>query len=93
MDFREAKVPLYKNERKSGLNRPWFERAACWKRQEVSGTLITRWNEASRALPVLALKSNYLDRWLNDCLWLLSVAKDAILKLYTRGESLVFILT
>ena len=28
--------------------------------------LITRWNEASRALPVLALKSNYLDRWLND---------------------------
>ena len=29
--------------------------------------LITRWNEASRALPVLALKSNYLDRWPNDC--------------------------
>jgi len=29
--------------------------------------VITRWNEASRALPVLALKSNYLDRWLNDC--------------------------
>ena len=27
---------------------------------------ITRWNEASRALPVLALKSNYLDRWPND---------------------------
>ena len=32
--------------------------------------LITRWNEASRALPVLTLKSNYLDRWPNDCsLW------------------------
>ena len=29
--------------------------------------LITRWNEASRALPVLALKPNYLDRWPNDC--------------------------
>ena len=29
--------------------------------------LITRWNEASRALPVLALKSNYLDCWPNDC--------------------------
>ena len=29
--------------------------------------LITRWNEASRALPVLALKSNYLDRWPIDC--------------------------
>ena len=32
--------------------------------------LIRRWNEASRALPVLALKSNYLDRWPiwpNDC--------------------------
>ena len=60
-----------RNERKSGLNRPWLERAVCWKRQEVSGTLITRWNEASWALPVLALKSNYLDRWLNDCLILL----------------------
>ena len=31
--------------------------------------LITRWNEASRALPVSTLKSNYLDRWLNDCLF------------------------
>ena len=30
--------------------------------------LITRWNEASRALPVLTLKSNYLDRWPNDCI-------------------------
>ena len=29
--------------------------------------LITYWNEASRALPVLTLKSNYLDRWPNDC--------------------------
>ena len=29
--------------------------------------LITRWNEASRALPVLTLKYNYLDRWPNDC--------------------------
>ena len=29
--------------------------------------LITRWNEASRALPVLALKSNYLDCWPTDC--------------------------
>ena len=34
--FRKAKVPLYKNEYKSGLNRPWSERAVCWKRQEVS---------------------------------------------------------
>jgi len=29
--------------------------------------LITRWNEAFWALPVLTLKSNYLDRWPNDC--------------------------
>jgi len=29
--------------------------------------LIIRWNEASLALPVLTLKSNYLDRWPNDC--------------------------
>ena len=28
--------------------------------------LIAHWNEASRALPVLTLKSNYLDRWPND---------------------------
>ena len=33
--------------------------------------LITRWNEASRALPVLALKSNYLDGWLNDCIFII----------------------
>ena len=64
--FHKAKVPLYRNTRKSGLNRPWLERAVCWKSQEVSSMLITRWNEASRALPVLALKSNYLDRWPND---------------------------
>ena len=31
--------------------------------------LITRWNEASWALPVLTLKSNNLDRWPND--WVL----------------------
>ena len=67
MDFREVQVPVYINGCKSGLNRPWLERAACWKRQEVSGMLITHWNVASRALPVLALKSNYLDRWPNDC--------------------------
>ena len=29
--------------------------------------LITHWNEASRALPVLTIKSNYLDRWPTDC--------------------------
>jgi len=40
----------------SGLIRPWLGRAVCWKRQEVSGMLITHWNEASRVLPVLALK-------------------------------------
>ena len=66
VDFREAQVPFYKNGRKSGLNLPWLERAVCWKRQEVSGILITHWNEASRALPVLALNSNYLDCWPND---------------------------
>ena len=66
VDFHEGKVPFYTNGRKSGLNRPWLERAACCKRQEVSGTLITRWNEASWALPVSTLKSNYLDCWLND---------------------------
>ena len=33
------------------------------ERQEVSGMLITRWNEAYQPLPVLALKSNCLDRW------------------------------
>ena len=68
VDFREVQVPVYINGRKSDLNRPWLERAACWKRQEVSGMLITHWNVASRALPVLALKSNYLDRWPNN--WL-----------------------
>ena len=36
VDFRKAKVPLYRNERKSGLNWPWLERVVCWKRQEVS---------------------------------------------------------
>jgi len=55
-------VPVYINGRKSGLNQPWLERAACWKGQEASG-IITHWNVASRALPVLALKSNYLDHW------------------------------
>ena len=64
IDFREAQVPFYKNGRKSGLNLPWLKRAVCWKRQEVSGILITHWNEASRALSVLAL--NYLDCWPND---------------------------
>ena len=28
--------------------------------------LIAHWNEASRTLPVLTLKSNYLDRWPTD---------------------------
>ena len=32
VDFRGVKVPLYKNKCKFGLNRPWFERACCWKR-------------------------------------------------------------
>ena len=63
IDFREVQVPVYINVCKSGLNRPWLEKAACWERQEVSGMLITHWNVASRALPVLAL----LDRWPNDC--------------------------
>ena len=36
--------------------------------------LITRWNEASRALPILALKSNYLDRWPND--WSVTVVGE-----------------
>ena len=49
IDFREAQAPFYKNGRKSGLNLPCLERAVCWKRQEVSGILITHWNEASRA--------------------------------------------
>ena len=35
VDFREVQVPVYINGRKSDLNRPWLERAACWKRQEV----------------------------------------------------------
>jgi len=66
MDFREVQVPVYINGHKSGLNRPWLERAACWKRQEVSGMLITHWNVASWALPAFALKSNYLDGWPSD---------------------------
>ena len=65
MDFHEAQVPVYINECKSSLIRPWLERAACWKRQEVGGMLITHWHIASRALPVLALK-NYLDYWPKD---------------------------
>jgi len=32
-----------------------------WK----SAMLITDWNAATRALPVLHLKANYLDRWPN----------------------------
>ena len=40
--------------------------------------LITRWNEASRALPVLALKSNYLDRWPNDCMLDLETKLSAV---------------
>ena len=63
VDFREVQVPVYINGCKSGLNQLWFERAACWKRQEVSDMLITHWNAASRALPAFALKSNYLDSW------------------------------
>ena len=63
VDFHEVQMPVYINGCKSGLNRPWLERAACWKRQEVGGMLITHWNVASRALAVLPLKSNYLD----DC--------------------------
>jgi len=65
MDFHEAQVPVYINECKSSLIRPWLERAACWKRQEVGGMLITHWHIASQALPVLALK-NYLDYWPKD---------------------------
>ena len=68
VDFRKAKVTLYWNKHKFGLNRPWLERAVCWKGQavHVSDMLIICRNEVSRALPVLALKSNYLDHWLND---------------------------
>ena len=47
VDFREVQVSVYINRRKSGLNQLWLERAACWKRQEVSGMLITHWNVAS----------------------------------------------
>ena len=36
VDFREAQVPFYISRRKSGLNRPWLERAACWIKQEVA---------------------------------------------------------
>ena len=42
------------------------ESQAFFKHSPQSGMLITHWNVASRALPVLALKSNYLDRWPND---------------------------
>ena len=38
---------------------------SCLLEKARNGTLITCWNEASRALPVLALKSNYLEHWLN----------------------------
>ena len=47
VDFREVQVSVYINRRKSGLNQLGLERAACWKRQEVSGMLITHWNVAS----------------------------------------------
>jgi len=42
------------------LNWPWLERAACWKRQEVNGMLITHWNVASRALPAFAWTSGLM---------------------------------
>ena len=93
VDFREVQVPVYINGRKSGLNRPWLERATCWKRQEVSGMLITHWNVASRALPVLALKSNYLDRWPNDWVMLAHSAPKIGLTLefeVLQGERTLF---
>ena len=51
VDLCKAKVALYRNEKKSW---PWLERAVRWKRQEVSGMLITIWNAAFQALPVHA---------------------------------------
>ena len=59
--------PFYSYWRKSGSNRCSLGRSTLWKREEVSAMLITDWNAATRALPVLHLKSNYLDRWPNDC--------------------------
>jgi len=63
MDFCEAQVPFYINGCKSSLNWPRLERTASWKRQEVSGILITHWDVASRAFLVLTINSNYLDHW------------------------------
>ena len=60
------RCPVYINGHKSSLNRPWLERAACWKRQEVSSMLITHWNVATWSLPAFPVKSDYLVRWPND---------------------------
>lgn len=67
VDICDVEDPFYSYWRKSGSNRCSLGRSTLWKREEVSAMLITDWNAATRALPVLHLKSNYLDRWPNDC--------------------------
>ena len=66
VDICDVEDPFYSYWRKSGSNRCSLGRSTLWKREEVSAMLITDWNAATRALPVLHLKSNYLDRWPND---------------------------
>ena len=62
--FGQLRYHCYRNQRKSGLKQ---KRVVCWKKQEVSGMLATHWNELSLlALPLLALKFNYLNLWLNN---------------------------
>jgi len=68
VDICDVEDPFYSYWRKSGSNRCSLGRSTLWKREEVSAMLITDWNAATRALPVLHLKSNYLDRWPNDCI-------------------------
>jgi len=67
VDICDVEDQFYSYWRKSGSNRCSLGRSTLWKREEVSAMLITDWNAATRALPVLHLKSNYLDRWPNDC--------------------------
>ena len=71
------------------MNRPWLERAACRKRQEVSGMLITHWNVASRALPAFALKSNYLDHWPNDGIVKMQVKSGEVYELLVQVARLL----
>jgi len=49
--------------------------------------LITDWNAATRALPVLHLKSNYLDRWPNDCM--LHESAELVCARVCNGKSVV----